>query len=230
MEKFEKIKQLADRPLKTEAEMGMVELVIMAYNEHDMVADVVGHMIKNANYPFKLTVLNNISQITPINFSRVWNKMINETTCDFIGFFDSDVFFQPDWLKRMMESFNDPEIELVVPVLDNTSSPQARAVKEASYPSFEPLREVVTGQAVIYRRSTFEKHGLFDERFLLYGQDSEWGVRFKKNGGKGLVRKDVFCHHIGSVSLKKFAEDNKDLYDASLEREYARLLFRHLIQ
>lgn len=228
MDEFTKIKQLADRPLKTEKEMKMVELVIMAYNEHDMVAQVVGEMIKHANYPFKLTVLNNIAQITPINFSKVWNKMINETNCDFIGFFDSDVFFQKDWLKRIMETFEDKTVDLVVPVLDNTSSPQAKATKEAPYPSTEVLNQIVTGQAVVYRRATFEKFGLFDERFLLYGQDSEWGARFKRMGGKGIVRRDVFCHHIGSVSLKKFAEDNKDLYDSSVEREYARRLFKHL--
>lgn len=228
MEEFKQIKKLADRPLKTESEMGMVELVIMAYNEHDMVADVIGRMVKYANYPFKLTVLNNIEQITPINFSKVWNKMIKETKCDYIGFFDSDVFVQQDWLKRMMESFKKAEIDLVLPVLDNTSSPQAVASQEAPYPSTEPLREILTGQMAIYRRSLFDEIGYFDERFLLYGQDSEFGHRFLKKGRKGEIRRDVFVHHIGSVSLGKFAKENKHLYNPSVEREYARELFIHL--
>lgn len=230
MQEFHHIKKLADRPLRTESEMGMVELVIMAYNEHDMVAQVIGEMVKHANYPFKLTVLNNIDQITPINFSRVWNKMIRETTCDFIGFFDSDVFVQEDWLKRMMESFEKPEIMLVVPVLDNTSSPQAKALSAAAYPSTEPLKVVLTGQMVIYRKTVFDTLGLFDERFLLYGQDSEWGHRFLRSGLEGIIRKDVFVHHIGSVSLKKFAEDHGHEYDAQLEREYARNLYKYLIK
>lgn len=228
IEEMKKIKGMAARPLKTEHEMGMVELVIMAYNEHELVAEVVGKMIQHANYPFKLTVLNNIDQITPINFSRVWNKMIQETTCDFIGFFDSDVFFQKDWLKRMMESFEDPQVDLVVPVLDNTSSPQARATEEMAYPNFERLNQIVTGQAVIYRKTVFEKFGYFEERFLLYGQDSEWGHRFLKGKGVGHVRRDVFVHHLGSASLTKFAEDNKHLYNQSIEREYARNLFTYL--
>lgn len=228
MEEFRQIKELADRPLKTEKEMKMVELVIMAFNEHDMVADVVGRMIKYANYPFKLTVLNNISQITPINFSRVWNKVIRETKCDYVGFFDSDVFFEQDWLKRMMESFENDEIDLVVPVLDNTSSPQAKASKASVYPSTEPLTALLTAQVAIYRVSLFDKIGFFDERFLLYGQDSEFGHRFLKKKCKGEIRRDVFVHHIGSVSLGKFAEDHKHEYNPSVEREYARNLYQYL--
>ena len=228
MEEFSKIKQLADKPLKTESEMGMVEIFVMAYNEHELVADIVGRMIKYANYPFKLTVINNIVQNAPINTSKIWNYLIKNSTCDYVGIFDSDVFFQQDWLKRMMESFKKLEIDLVVPVLDNTSSPQAKATVEGKLGDIEPLKEILTGQAVIYRKSIFKKYGYFDERFLLYGQDSEWGYRFRKMGGKGEIRKDVFCHHIGGGSLNKLAEDLKDIYNPSVEREYARKLFQYL--
>ena len=60
MEEFQHIKKLADLPLKTESEMGMVEIFVMAYNEHELVADITGRMIKYANYPFKLTVRRGI--------------------------------------------------------------------------------------------------------------------------------------------------------------------------
>lgn len=228
MDEFQLIKKLADKPLRTESEMEMVEIFVMAYNEHDLVADITGRMIKYANYPFKLTVINNVAQNAPINTSKIWNHLIKGSVCDYVGIFDSDVFFQDNWLKRMMESFKNPQIELVVPVLDNTSSPQARATQEGVYGSIEPLREILTGQAVIYRKSIFQKYGYFDERFLLYGQDSEWGYRFRKMGGRGEIRKDVFCHHIGGASLNKLAEDLKDEYNPSVEREYARKLFKYL--
>lgn len=223
---FKKIKALADTPLKTDREMGRIELVMMAFNEHEMIAETVGRMMKYANYPFKMTVLDNTRQITPINFSRVWNDCIKKTECDFIGFFDSDLFVEENWLNTMMQSFEDLEVDVVLPVLDNTSSNQQKAQRATE--GTKVLKEILAAQMVLYRVSAFKKYGLFDERFLLYGQDSEWGHRFLKKGGKGIVRKDVWVHHIGSVSLKKFAESHKGFYDAGIEREYARSLFTYL--
>ncbi len=227
MDEFKKIKELADRPLKTEKQMGMVELVVMLYNEHEMAAGMIGDLVKHANYPFKLTVLNNIQQISPINFSRVWNKAIKETACDFICFMDSDVFVQADWLKRLMESFQDPTVMLALPVMNNTSSNQQREQREKPYGTMEVLKEILAAQMVVYRKSVFKELGYFDERFLLYGQDSEWGHRFLKSGLKGIVRKDVWLNHLGSYSINKMNEAGID-YNASVEREYARTLYRFL--
>lgn len=227
-EELKKIKELAARPLKTESEMGMVELVVMLYNEHDMACDMVRDLVKYANYPFKLTVLNNTHQIVPINFSRIWNKCIRETKCDYICFMDSDVFVMQDWLKRMMESFEDPSIDLVVPVLDKTSGPQQKAQCAQPYGATETLNSIMAAQMVIYRKSLFDAIGNFDERFLLYGQDSEFGHRILKKGRKGVVRKDVFVHHIGSFSIDKFNKEEKKDYNPSVEREYARGLFKYL--
>lgn len=222
------IRALADKPLKTASEMKMVELVVLLYNEHEMAADMIGRLVKYANYPFKLTVLNNTAQNVPINFSRQWNKIIRESECDFICFMDSDVFFEQDWLKRMMESFDDPEVQFVVPVLDKTSCKQAYATEALPYPSSSVLTEMVAAQCVLYRKSVFEKIGLFDERFLLYGQDSEWGHRFLKRKMKAIVRTDTWAHHIGSFSIGKFNDENRDGYSPSVEREYARNLFKFL--
>lgn len=227
-EDFKKIKDLADRPLKTESEMKMVELVVLLYNEHEMACDVVRDLVRYANYPFKLTVINNTHQIVPINFSKIWNKLIRETKCDYICFMDSDVFVQQDWLKRMMESFEDPSVDLVVPVLDKTSSNQAKATSAAPYGRTEVLNEIYAAQIAIYRKSLFDAIGFFHEGFLLYGQDSEFGHRFLKKGRRGIVRKDVFVHHIGSYSINKFNKEELKDYNASVEREYARNLFKYL--
>lgn len=229
---FKRIKELASEPLKTDQEMQRVEVVMMVYNEHELVADVIGLMIKYANYPFKLTVLDNTRQITPINFSRVWNDRIRKCEGDFIAFCDSDIFVRPDWLKRLMESFADPACDVSVPVLNKTSCKQQQASEEASYPTTEILKEILAAQLVVYRKSVFDRIGYFDERFLLYGQDSEWGWRFLRHpeAGTGVIRRDVFIDHVGSYSLNKFAEANKELYNASAEREYARQLFQHLIK
>lgn len=227
-EELKKIRDLAATPLKTEREMGRVELVMMVYNEHELVADVVGKMITQANYPFRFTLLDNTRQITPINFSRVWNDRIKKTECDFIAFMDSDIYVEQDWLKRMMSSFEDPSVDLVVPVMNNTSSAQQKQAAASPEETEEVLTEILAAQCVIYRTECFKKYGLFDERFLLYGQDSEWGYRFRKMGGKGIVRKDVWLNHLGSYSLKKFAEESKELYNAPVERDYARALFKYL--
>ncbi len=227
-EEIKKIKALADRPLKTEKAMRMVEVVVLLYNEHEMACDVVSRLVKYANYPFKLTVLNNTAQIVPINFSRQWNHCAKESKCDFIIFMDSDVFVEQDWLKRMMESMEDESVDMVLPVMNKTSSTQQRKDAASPYPSQEPLTELMAAQMVLYRKSVFDKIGFFDERFLLYGQDSEWAYRFKKAKLNGIVRRDVWVNHIGSYSIAKFNEEENKAYNPSVEREYARTLFKYL--
>lgn len=68
-------------------------------------------------------------------------------------------------------------------------------------------------------KGVFEKYGLFDERFYIYGQDSEWALRSKG----AMMRKDVLVRHIGGASFN--SDPNKEA-----DKIYARALFQKLCE
>lgn len=61
--------------------------------------------------------------------------------------------------------------------------------------------DFITGCAVLVKKETIEKIGLLDERFFLYWEDVDWGLRAKKAGLKNLVVPDAHVWHKVSVSI-----------------------------
>lgn len=229
-EKIEKIREmvkLVRRSLFTEKELRRVEVIMLRYEDGEVAKDCVARITENTDWPFKLTVYDTRSQPRPTNISKVWNKLIRESTCDYVMILDSDVFvpkLEPCWLTRMMGTF-EKDCHVVVPRVNRTSCPQMKADRAEEYPAEpERLKEILAAQCVLYEKEIFEKIGYFDEDFLLYGQDSEWGDRLLKSPFKGYVRTDVLLDHIGSYAINKAVKI--DNYDSSLEREYAGILFK----
>ena len=221
MQELSEIKKLAEVPMTDDHETKRVEIIMLKYKEEPKVInDAICRIVNHTHHPFKLTVFDN--RLNTANTSRAWNKLVRESTCDYVLLIDSDCFvpenLQPCWLTRMMESID--ETGIVIPVVDNTGSPSHRARIEQKYPSFERNKSIWSGMCFLFKKSIYEQIGKFDERFYLYGQDSEWAFRAKKQGGV-MMRKDVFIHHIGNYSMSK-------RNDASLDKIYASKLYQYL--
>lgn len=220
---FRKLKELARLPMKTESEMKMVEIIMLKFHDQEAASKAAVDVILHSDWPFKLTVYDN--EANSPNISKIWNKLIRESTCDYVLIMDSDVFVSPGWLSKMMRTFEEhPDCYLVLPSMRNTSGPQQ--IRERAEDGTEILDTIFAAQCVLYKKELFE-HREFDEDFLLYGQDSLFGYRFLKSRILGIVRRDVFLDHIGSYSIDhNFGEGNIGV-DKSLEREYARELFNY---
>jgi len=216
-----KIVEAVRAPLANEKEIKMVEIIMLKYKDPEVETRAVQHIIENTDYPFKLTVYDN--RVNNKNISKIWNKLIKESTCDYVCILDSDAFVPPGWLTKMMSTFEKEDCYVVLPKVSNTSCSQQRADKEEDKEP-EVLKEILAAQCVLYKKEIFEKIGYFDEDFLLYGQDSEWGDRLLKSKYKGYVRPDVLVKHVGSVSIKKTRKEGS--YNPQIERIYAGTLFR----
>lgn len=223
-EEFKKIEEIAKKPLKDEKEIKMVEICLLKYKDPEVETKALQHIIENTNYPFKLTVYDN--RVNSPNTSKIWNRLIKESTCDYVCILDSDVFVSRDWLKRMMETFEKPDCYVVLPVMNKTSGQEQIAKGALPYPQ-EPVKakQIFAGQLVLYKKEIFDKIGYFDEDFNIYGQDSEWAYRLLKSEYNAYIRPDVWVEHIGGYSLRKSA-DNKE-YDRRLEKSYAKILFKN---
>jgi len=63
--------------------------------------------------------------------------------------------------------------------------------------------DVVTGCFMLVRQQAIEKTGLMDERFFVYGEETDWCYRFKKNGWKVLFSPDAEIIHYGGQTTKQ---------------------------
>ena len=214
---LDEITELVKQPMKSEHETNRVEIIMLKFNEEPEVIDeAITRIIHNTDYPFKLTIYDN--RLNTANTSKIWNKLIRESTCEYVLIIDSDAYvpkLEPCWLTRMMESIN--ETGIVIPVSDASGGAHQKVdhPQEGTYLN----KDIWSGYCFLVDKKVFDKHGLFDERFYMYGQDSEFAHRT----GGAIMRRDVLVRHIGGASFK-----SSPLKDA--DKLYARALFKKLCE
>lgn len=228
-ESIAKIKALAKQPLVDDLEVKRVEIIVLKFKEPPEIIDkCISRIIHNTDCPFKLTIFDN--RLNPPNTSKIWNKLIREASCRYVLIMDSDAFIpakktEPCWLTRMMESID--ETGFVIPVSSAPGGAHQHVNGPLPYPAMAINKDIWSGYCFLFDREgewcekiVWPEHGLLDERFYIYGQDSELAHRVGKCGG-AVMRKDVFVEHIGGFSFKQdpIREDDK---------LYARELFRYL--
>lgn len=222
-ESIAKIKKLAKIPVRDDREIKRVEIIILKFKEPPEIIDkCISRIIHNTDWPFKLTIFDNRPN-TP-NTSRIWNKLIKEASCRYILIMDSDAFIpatktEPCWLTRMMESIE--ETGFVIPVSSAPGGQDQHVTGPLPYPNMTINKGIWSGYCFLFdREGKWQYMEGFDERFYIYGQDSEFAHRVSKCGG-AMMRNDVFVEHIGGFSFKQDP-------DREADKMYARELFKHL--
>lgn len=218
IERIKQIKETAELPMKSNKELRRVEIVIFKYKEEPVIIDeCISRIVHNTEHPFTLSIYDN--RPNTANFSKIWNQVIRESSYDYICIMDSDAFIPtgitPCWLTRMMETVDETGVS--VPMGDNVGGANKSDHAE-KYPSYEKASSIWSGFIALYRKDIFDKIGYFDEQFHHFGQDSEFAFRCRKLGGT-VFRKDVFAHHIGGASTKKYG-------DREAEKMYAATLYK----
>ncbi len=223
------VKAMVAAPVPSERELKMVEIIVLKYKDPEVETKCAQRIIEYTHWPFKMVFYDN--RPGSKNFSKIFNKVIRESVCDYILIMDSDAFVphtNPDWLTRMMKTFGEyPDCWTVVPRVNRTSCVQQRAnLAEDKPPSL--LTEPFAAQCVLYKKEVFEKVGWYDEDFLLYGQDTEWSARAIKKGYATYIRHDVLIDHGKHTSINKAAARGE--FDRQIEGEYAANLLKEKTQ
>ena len=224
--KIEEVIEQVRLPIPSERELKRVEIIVLKYKDPEVETKCAQMLIENTQWPYKLNFYDNRPGTK--NMSKIWNKLIRESTCGYLVIMDSDIFvpkLSPCWLTRLMDTFEKKADCLVVtPRVTKTSCVQQRgSVAEDREP--ERFTEAFAGMCTLYKKEVFDKAGYFDEDFLMYGSDSEWAFRCLKSGAGAYLRPDVVVEHISHYSTGKEAKSAKTAYDASVEREYASELY-----
>lgn len=226
-ETIRRVRDLAAVPMTNDRETKRVEIIMLKFKESpDVIDKAVTRIIHNTDHPFKLNVFDN--RLNTANTSRAWNKLVQESTCDYVVIIDSDAYVpireigesrqEKCWLTRMMESID--ETGIVIPV-SNASGGQDQYVGRAEeYPASVINKGIWSGYCFLFKKAVWEELGPFEEKFYIYGQDSEWAHRAKRIGG-AVMRKDVLVEHIGGASFGSNPLRDED-------KLYARQLFLYL--
>ncbi len=214
-----------NRPLPSDSEIRRVEIIILKYKDPEVEVKCAQHLLENTEWPYKLVFFDNRPGTK--NMAKIWNKLIRESTCDYVALMDSDAFvpkMEPCWLTRCMQTFDMyPDCYAVSPMLDNISFPQQRAATPRNTKP-EKCVEEFANTCMVFKKDLFEKVGYYDEDFLIYGADPEHAYRVVKSPYAAYLRPDVVVGHEWHHSAKKAAA--KQEYNKVAEKEYCTELLK----
>jgi len=102
----EDIKRLAELPFPTNSELNRVDIIVLKYRDEEAEARCIQYVIERTTWPYVLTLFDNRPGTK--NIAKAWNKLIKESTCDYVLLLNTDAFvpqLDPCWLTRMMGVF-----------------------------------------------------------------------------------------------------------------------------
>jgi hypothetical protein len=224
-ERLKKIYEQSKILMTKDSDTKRVEIIMLKFNEKPEIIDkAISRIVNHTQHPFKLTIFDN--RLNSPNTSKIWNKLIQESVCDYVCIIDSDAFIQTDikpcWLSRMMESIDKTGIVVPVGNADGVGGCN-RATGPSNYPSDEKATGIWSGYCFLIKKSVLYKTKMFNETFNAYGQDSEFAYRALKSVGT-IMRTDCYVEHLGGSSFKKAATEGT--FDREADKLYAGTLYR----
>ena len=158
-----------------------------------------------------------------LGFSRGNNLGIREALknkADYVLLLNDDTVVSPDFLNVMVDAGeNNPDVGMLGPKIYYFDEPRRIWFAGARFDpencmvttlgadqldhgeDAKPFEsDYLTGCCLLIKRQAIEKIGLLDERFFLYWEDVDWGLRLKAAGLKLLVVPSAHIWHKASVS------------------------------
>ena len=183
-----------------------INIIIIGYNLPKEEAACIESVKKNTDIPATITFFDNFK--SGHTLTEIWNRLIKDCDNKYICLLNNDTLVYPHWLSRMIETLAAyPKCGFVGPSTNCHFGP-SRTIRtwEQAEKCFGQCTEVVdplSGFCLLFERELWRKLGGFDERYYLYGQDTDLEDRGRQLGYKFLWRKDAFVYHIGEASSKK---------------------------
>lgn len=183
---MDKVLALAEQPLLNDSKIKRVEIIVLKYKSPELEAECVTKIIRNTQWPYKLNFFDNRGNGP--NTSKAWNKLIMESTCDYILFIDSDAFVMDSigtvngerpregvcWLTEMMKGLDMYEdVAMVGPVCGTTGVTTMQSMRPKDMDPFV-IDGHLSGYCFLTKKSIYKELRYFDEDFCFYGQESDW--------------------------------------------------------
>ena len=191
-----KIKDLLDSLMRVDYDRNKLEIIVVDGHSTDGTKEIVSH------YPVKL-----LTEEKPgVNAAR--NTGIKNSTGEIIAFTDHDCVIPKDWVKKMVENLQDPQVgcvggqilrynddflarnadESIIPVMRIFK--KKAVIEKISSPIYYPV-----GCNLAVKREAVEKTGFFDERFEYGFDELEFAERVCEKGYKILLTPEISVKH-----------------------------------
>jgi len=225
------IQKTLDSLLQIDYPKDKYEVIIMDNGSTDKSAEILTkYQISNNKLQIK-SKFQIINLPKNIGFSRGNNVGIQKAKGTYIVLLNNDCVVDKNWLKELVAvAEKDETIFAVNPkvYLGNTNKIQNAGIRifkngyaqdrgaapknniqdyEKDTGQYDKQVEVdaVCAVASLYRKSLFDKIGLFDESFFLYYEDVEISVRAKKYGYKLIYSPKAVAYHIHSATSNELS-------------------------
>lgn len=203
---MDSLQELIERDLTSDSDTKRVEIILLTFNNPRVETKCLEYLIKYTKHPYKLTVYDNSPNLA--NMSKIWNKLVRESTCDYIVIMDTDAYVEEGWLTQLMKTIDHKDVMVAAPILgnDRIKTPH-QSMTKTDGPSIEGTEDV-SGYCYLFKKEVFEEVGHFDERFYLFGQETEFFRRILKAGYKIYIDTSVVVEHEGSATIKENVDNN----------------------
>ncbi len=154
-----------------------------------------------------------------VGFAKANNEGVKLCSSEWVALLNVDAFPQEGWLEHLhkatqhhpdVSTFASKQIQYNNPdLLDGIGDAYhmsglvwRQAFGQSVADTHIESKEIFSAcaAAVLYKKSTFEAVGGFDEDYFSYSEDVDLGFRLRLNGYKCLYVPDAVVHHVGSAS------------------------------
>lgn len=187
----------------------MTEIIIVRYNVPDYEQQAVGAVFETVDdrkTPYHITYYDNYEKDE--NLSVVWNRLIKRSNAEYICLLNNDTAPQGDWLEKLLSSLKG-RVGAVGPISNSAGGHQGG--HKNAYPDVgEKECTMLSGFCVVFPKKVWEELGGFDEKYHLYGEDSDFFRRMREKY-KLITRFDTFVWHKGKASTPEAIKRGKDI-------------------
>ncbi len=219
-----------------------VTVVIPNWNRREMVVRLIGLLRAQTQAVAEILVVDNgsddgsaeaartagarvIEMDRNAGFAAAVNRGVKQTATELVTVLNNDVEPRADWLERLVEAMDDPQVWFACGKLLSASDP---TVLDGAYdalsrggcawrcgsgrkdgpvwnePAASPFAPFT---AALFRTELFGRVGLLDERFESYLEDVDFGLRAARAGCGGVYVPGAVAVHQGSATLGRWHKD-----------------------
>lgn len=191
-----------------------VNIIIIGYSVPKLERACLKYVHANTDHPYLLTYYDNFN--SGMTLTQIWNKLIQCSPCKYICLLNNDTEVNPYWLSLLYTTLGqDIAGKWIGFAGPSTNSCHSRQKEIATYEEalkhpgeIEVMDQPISGFCLLFARETWSRLDGFDERYGLYGQESDFIDRAKRHLDLACAwRKDAFVFHHGEASIKAHAVD-----------------------
>lgn len=208
------IAQCLDSILEAMYSKEKMEVIVVDGMSQDKTREIVQEYHKKYSFIY---LLENVDSYTPVGM----NLGINTSKGEYIFILSAHAQYAHDYFIKLVENIEKLNADCVGGVLGTdvkNKNKKSSSIKEILMHKFgvgnasfrtgsNSVKAVDTVAFGCYKRSTFEKYGLFDEK-LIRNQDIELNKRIINGGGKIYLMPEVKCTYYARENFITLAKNN----------------------